>query len=153
MFEYQYPRPALTADCLLFSHNASGAPTLLLIHRGGEPFAGHWALPGGFVNPNETSKAAAARELTEETGVTIEEDVLTLVGIFDKPGRDPRGWTVSAAYSTTVDGEPRAQGADDAAEARWMPIDQVKELMQSNGLAFDHRDIIADTLRLKGLSQ
>lgn len=140
MPHYDYPRPALTADTLLFSTSASGERTLLLIRRGGEPFTGLWALPGGFVNEGETSRDAAMRELQEETGVAVSADALVPIGLYDAPGRDPRGWTISMAYALEMEGEPRAEGRDDAADARWWPTDRLPEL------AFDHAQIVADAL-------
>lgn len=139
MYQYQYPRPAYTADVLLVSHDENSRPMLLLIRRGGEPFRGSWALPGGFVDEGETSIEAARRELQEETGVALDStDGLKLVGVYDTPGRDPRGWTISAAYTIELPGMPLAVGADDAAEARWFPLSDLPSL------AFDHARIIAD---------
>ncbi len=141
MYEYKYPRPGYTADALIFSRNDARNLTLILIRRGNEPFLGSWALPGGFVNEGETSADAARRELQEETGLALDQTTdVSLVGIYDAPGRDPRGWTISAAYMTFLPGEPRAQGADDAAEAQWHKIAALPPL------AFDHENIIIDAL-------
>ena len=142
-----YPKPALTADIAVFSKGEGGVK-LLLIRRGGHPFLGCWALPGGFADAGETIERTAARELEEETG--LRDLPLRLVGIYSAPGRDPRGWTVSAAYAVCVEeGQLRAVAGDDAAEAKWF------DLIESNGavapvlpsgerLAFDHAQIIAD---------
>ena len=94
-----YPKPALTADILVFRREGTGLK-LLLIRRGGHPYLGKLALPGGFANENEPVEATAARELFEETGV--EGLQLQLVGIFSAPGRDPRGWVVSAADGAVI---------------------------------------------------
>lgn len=130
---YDYPRPALTVDLVLVSREAR--PRVLLIRRGNEPFAGAWALPGGFVNEGESLADAARRELHEETGVTV-GDLEQLYTAGD-PGRDPRGWTVSVAYLVRVNIEtltPRA--GDDAAAVGWHRLDKLPPL------AFDHGMIL-----------
>ena len=132
-FTYDYPRPALTADIVLLTHES--APNVLLIRRKKPPYEGCWALPGGFVDEGETLEQAAHRELIEETGVAVESlEQLFTVG---DPGRDPRGWTVSVAFIARVDAsavQPRA--GDDAAEAGWHPLADLPEM------AFDHRMIL-----------
>lgn len=143
MFTYKYPRPAFTADAVILSRDADGCRTILLVRRGNEPFAGRWALPGGFVNEGERAVDAAKRELEEETGVDIgDSDLLAHIGVYDTPGRDPRGWTVSAAYATELPGQPTAQGSDDAAEAQWHRVDNLPPL------AFDHDQIVTDVLNI-----
>lgn len=126
---YDYPRPALTVDVAIVTREAR--PRVLLIRRKNDPFAGSWALPGGFVDENERLADAARRELVEETGVTG-ADLEQLYTTGD-PGRDPRGWTVSVAYLAQVD--PAAilpAAADDAEEVGWHPLDALPQL------AFDH---------------
>lgn len=146
-----YPKPALTADICVFARSGAGWK-LLLVRRGGHPYLGCWALPGGFADQGETIEATAARELQEETG--LEGLQLRLVGIYSAPGRDPRGWTVSAAYGTRLEGQPEAVAADDAAEAGWfdvfLPEDgpAVAVLPEGRKLAFDHAQIIADAAAL-----
>ena len=115
-----YPRPSFTADVAAFAHDADGGLRLLMIRRGGHPSLGCCALPGGFVNPDEDADAAAARELEEETGVTGLP--LEQFGCYSAPGRDPRAWTVSAAYVACISEEVAAQANDDAADARWCPV-------------------------------
>ncbi|MFF3312640.1 NUDIX domain-containing protein [Streptomyces sp. NPDC002952] len=110
---------------------------VLLIERGWPPHKGRLALPGGHVDPGETSRAAAARELLEETGVHVDADDLTLIGIYDAPDRDPRGRYVTAAYLVTVPDNTTAHAGDDAAAVRWVP------LTDTGSLAFDHSEIVA----------
>ena len=136
MYTYEYPRPMLTADCMVTRGN-----DVLLVRRGNEPFRGCWALPGGFMEMDETIEHCAVRELQEETGLQVVESDLRLIGVYSTPGRDPRGRTVTAAYLLRLEsGEPKA--GDDAAEVRWWPLADLPPL------AFDHAQIINDALRL-----
>jgi 8-oxo-dGTP diphosphatase len=135
-YTYDYPRPAFTVDTVMFCGPAE-ARKILLVRRGAEPFAGTWALPGGFVDEDERPVAAARRELAEETGL-IWEGPLVPVGAFGDPGRDPRGWNVSAAYLGDIGMDSACVvPGDDAAEARWFFADNLPDL------AFDHAEIIA----------
>src|SRR5437868_12520283 len=110
---YAYPRPALTVDIVVLTDEAK--PRVLLIRRKAEPFAGRWALPGGYVDENEPLDAAARRELREETG--IEAATLEQVMACGDPGRDPRGWTVTVVHQTVVKADAvQPKAADDAAE-------------------------------------
>jgi 8-oxo-dGTP diphosphatase len=130
---YEYPRPALTVDVAIVTREAR--PRVLLIRRKKDPFAGSWALPGGFVDENERLDDAARRELEEENGVKV-EDLEQLYTAGD-PGRDPRGWTVSVVYLAQLKPEvvkPRA--ADDAEAVGWFPLDELP------ALAFDHAMIL-----------
>jgi 8-oxo-dGTP diphosphatase len=132
-FSYDYPRPALTVDLAITTREAH--PRVLLIRRKNEPFAGSWAMPGGFVDENERLPDAARRELEEETGVSV-ADFEQLYTAGD-PGRDPRGWTVSVVYLAQV--EPSALkpvAADDAEAVSWFPLDDLPPL------AFDHAMIL-----------
>jgi 8-oxo-dGTP diphosphatase len=138
-YTYVYPRPALTVDCALFAGQGDDR-RVLLIQRDKEPFAGRWALPGGFVEEGETLEAAARRELSEETGVSGIS--LEQFYTFGQPGRDPRGWTVSVVYVAQVnpaDHHPRA--ADDARNVAWFPVRGLPPL------AFDHDQIVAMACR------
>jgi len=120
-------------DIVLIKERRDG-PEILLIQRGHPPFAGHWALPGGFVDENEPLEAAARRELFEEAGVVPPE--LQQLGAFGDPGRDPRGWTVSVAFWTRIAGDVTPRAGDDASAARWWPLNALPPL------AFDHADIV-----------
>ncbi|MFE4539626.1 NUDIX domain-containing protein [Streptomyces scopuliridis] len=117
---------------------------LLLIQRDWDPFEGDWALPGGHVDAGETSRAAAARELEEETGVRVAAEELRQIGVWDQPGRDPRGRYVTVAYLAVVPADTKAAAGDDARTARWWRPDSLPPL------AFDHADIVAATLNLPG---
>ncbi len=131
---YEYPRPMLTVDAVVFA--GSGAERLVaLIRRKGEPFAGCWALPGGFVEMEETLEQAVARELEEETG--LRGVPLKQLGAFGDPGRDPRGRSVTVAYLGTLPEALPLRAADDAAAAEWFPTAAMPSL------AFDHGMIVA----------
>ena len=134
MYTYNYPRPMLTADCVVVNTRNE----VLLVRRGNEPFRGCWALPGGFMEMDETIEHCAARELMEETGIATPEADLHLIGVYSAPGRDPRGRTVTAAYALRVDNAAVAVAGDDAAETRWWPLTALPPL------AFDHDKIISD---------
>lgn len=128
----------LTADCVVVRHRAE----VLLVRRGNEPYKGCWALPGGFMEMDESIERCAVRELMEETGLAADEKQLRLVGVYSAPGRDPRGRTVTAAYLIDVEDDPQATAGDDAAEVRWWPVSALPPL------AFDHAEIIAAALAL-----
>lgn len=131
-----YERPAVTGDTVAVRRNA-GRREVLLVRRGREPFAGSWALPGGFAEPFEEPERAARRELAEETGL-VWDGPLACVGAFGKRGRDPRGWTISVAYLADIgDTDAPVEGSDDAVEAAWHPLDDPPPL------AFDHDEVLA----------
>ena len=142
-YTYEYPRPALTVDCVVFGFD-DGELKVLLIERGLEPFKGRWALPGGFVRVEEGLDDAARRELAEEAGLkNVFLEQLYTVGDID---RDPRERVVSVAYYALVKlADFDTKAATDAAYARWFPISKTPNL------AFDHAEILAMALtRLKG---
>ncbi len=143
-YTYAYPRPALTVDVVLLRPTEAG-PEVLLIQRRHAPFEGRWALPGGFVEPDEPLEAAARRELAEETG--LRGMALHQVAAFGDPGRDPRGWTVSVAFWGWVGTHPTPRAGDDASDARWWPVRDLPPL------AFDHAAIIAAALKAAGWSE
>jgi 8-oxo-dGTP diphosphatase len=129
--------PKLTADVVGL---ATEPPSVLLIRRRNPPFDGCWALPGGFVDERERTRHAAARELAEETGIAAGD--LRLVGVYDAPDRDPRGWTVSVVYLARFARQVAAAGADDADDARWWGLDELPPL------AFDHAEVVADAVAM-----
>lgn len=140
---YDYPRPALTVDCVVFGLDEEDLK-VLLIRRALEPFQGRWALPGGFVRMDESLDDAARRELQEEAG--IRPVLLEQLYTFGAPARDPRGRVVSVTYFALVKlSDHRVHAATDAREAAWFSFKDMPRL------AFDHADI-ADTAlqRLRG---
>ncbi len=142
MYTYQYPHPAVTVDMLILDKSGS-SPKILLIERRNDPFAGCWAMPGGFVDENEDISDAALRELREETSLT--DVALHQFGAFGKPGRDPRGHTITIAYWGIADNPQQASAADDAKNLKWYEINNLPPL------AFDHLEIIQAGLKKIGL--
>jgi len=140
MHFYEHPRPALTVDIVIFTLRENQLQ-VLLIQRLNEPYAGSWALPGGFVEIDESLENAASRELNEETGIT--EAFLEQLYTYGDPKRDPRGRVVSIAYYALIpaDAPVRAEGGSDAGQARWFPVDKLP------ALSFDHNEIVAYALR------
>ncbi|WP_282697356.1 NUDIX domain-containing protein [Streptomyces sp. CC208A] len=131
---------AVTVDLAVLTVR-TGRLHVLLVQRGQEPYAGAWALPGGFVLPRESAGTAARRELAEETGLpeaTVAGLHLEQLRTYTEPDRDPRMRVVSVAYTALVPDLPEPRGGGDAAEARWLPYDEVPPL------AFDHDRILAD---------
>jgi 8-oxo-dGTP diphosphatase len=142
-FTYQYPRAALTVDCVVFGFDEAELK-VLLIRRGLAPYKGKWAMPGGFVRVDETVDEAARRELLEETG--LKDVFLEQLYTFGTVNRDPRERVVSVAYYALVElAKHPATGASDASEAAWFPA------AQPPALAFDHADILQTaSQRLRG---
>lgn len=139
---YDWPRPAVTTDIAVFA-DRDGAPSILLIQREQNPFAGSWALPGGFHDEGETLEACAARELHEETGLVAGR--LRLFGTYSDPGRDPRGRTISVGFWTKVEeSSGKAVAGDDARACRWFALDSLPDL------AFDHDRMIRDAATALG---
>jgi 8-oxo-dGTP diphosphatase len=133
-YTYDYPRPAVTVDAVIVSREPK--PRVLLIRRKNPPFAGMWAIPGGFVDMDEPLETAARRELQEETGVRVQR--LVQLATFGDPGRDPRGRTVSVVYlglANPTQLKPKA--ADDAVEVGWHSLQRPPQM------AFDHAVILA----------
>ncbi|MBQ7489743.1 MAG: NUDIX hydrolase [Bacteroidales bacterium] len=136
-YTYEYPRPAVAADCVVFGFNGRELQ-VLLIERGNEPFKGCWAFPGGFMNMDETAEQGALRELQEETGLDINR--IKQLGAFTEVQRDPRGRVVSIAFYALVR-PAEVTGGDDAKEARWFALDDVPRL------AFDHDYILRKAMQ------
>ena len=173
-----YERPSVTADVAVFRETPVGHE-LLLIRRGGHPFLGKWALPGGFSEPGETVDETAARELREETN--LEGLPLTPFGFFSMPGRDVRAWTMSEGFAAILPADsPEPVAGDDARETGWFTVDSRWEsgvltlsfdgpeqfearltrdgayafsILDTGGLAFDHAHIIAQAMEKMGLLQ
>jgi 8-oxo-dGTP diphosphatase len=135
MYTYNYPRPALTVDCIVFGLDAQQELKVMLIQRDIPPFEGQWAIPGGFVQMDETLEQAALRELQEETG--IHDVFLEQLYTFGDLERDPRDRTVTVAYYALINlVEQQIQASTDARDAYWFPLSQIPKL------AFDHEQIL-----------
>ena len=120
---HKYPCPSVACDTALFAKEEDGTLSLLLIKRGGHPYKGMYALPGGFAQPGESLEETAARELLEETGVRTKGH---LVAICSAPGRDPRGWIISPVYAAVCD-RPQVKAGEDAAEADWWKVGSLEK--------------------------
>jgi len=148
------PNAALTADVVALLRSG-GEDRVLLVRRGSPPFEGSWALPGGFVDPDEDPQVAALRELGEETGLDLADVALRELGVYGAPGRDPRGRVVSSAWWVRLAdgadgadgaGAPAVAGGDDAAEAAWVPVSEALAGDERGQLAFDHAAVLRDAL-------
>ena len=136
-YTYEYPRPSVTTDCVIFGFDSEGL-SVLLIERGIEPFRGCWAFPGGFMQMDEDAETCARRELREETG--LDAEYVEQFATFSDVNRDPRGRTVTIAHFALVK-KSEVKGADDAAQAKWFPIGNIPPL------AFDHDRILRVALK------
>ena len=136
-FTYNYPRPAVTSDVAVL--RVEEVPEILLVQRKDPPFEGMWALPGGFMNMDETLEEAARRELEEETGIKAGE--LIRFDTYDKPGRDPRGRTITQVFVLIwKEGMGLPVAGSDAVSLDWFDLTGLPDL------AFDHKDIIRDVI-------
>ena len=133
---YKYPHPAVTTDCVIFGFDGANLK-ILLVERGIEPYKGKWALPGGFLNPDESAETGAIRELKEETG--LEPEYVEQFRAYTAPDRDPRERVITIAFLALVRLQD-VKGGDDAADARWFSVNHVPQL------AFDHDVILRDAL-------
>jgi 8-oxo-dGTP diphosphatase len=138
MYTYEYPRPAVTVDALVFRKTGTDVE-ILLIKRGNPPFKEMWAVPGGFIDMDETPETAASRELQEETGITGID--LYQYHTYGAVNRDPRHRTISIAYAGMIgNGLQQAKGGDDAAAAAWFSVNGLPLL------AFDHKEVVSDAI-------
>jgi 8-oxo-dGTP diphosphatase len=139
-YTYEHPRPSVTVDLVIFSSRPEGV-NILLIQRGREPFKDDWALPGGFIDMDESLEQSARRELVEETGLEI--DQVEQLGAYGDPKRDPRGRVISIAYWTLLPpgATQQVKASDDASRAEWFPVSDLPNL------AFDHASIIRDAIK------
>ncbi|MCK5075785.1 MAG: NUDIX hydrolase [Calditrichia bacterium] len=133
MYTYKYPRPMVTVDIILFRFFKENLE-ILLIQRKNNPFKEKWALPGGFIEMNEPLLEAAKRELKEETAV--DNIKLFELKTFGKPGRDPRGRTITVLYGGIINDSINIRAGDDAKNINWFNINKLPEL------AFDHNEVI-----------
>lgn len=133
---YRYPHPAVTADCVIFGYDDNNIK-VLLIQRGNEPYKGHWAFPGGFMNIDETAEQCALRELEEETG--LKDVKVEQFYTFTDVNRDPRERVISIAYYGKIR-LSNVKGSDDADDAQWFSLDEIPNL------AFDHDLVLSKAL-------
>lgn len=137
--DHDYPPVAVTVDLVVLTVREERFQ-VLTIRRGEEPFLEEWALPGGFLRPDEDLQEAAARELHEETSLSAHQVHLEQLATYGTPDRDPRMRTVTVAYLALAADLPTPTAGSDAADARWQPVDS----LLADGLAFDHARILRD---------
>lgn len=137
MFSYEYERPSITTDVIVHRDGK-----VLLIRRKNEPYKGMFALPGGYMEMDETLAESAARELREETGIVVEPDKLEFMAFGDNPKRDTRGRVVTAFFRINVDSDTRAIAGDDAEDIEWLDFDLLKNM----DIAFDHKQFILSSI-------
>jgi 8-oxo-dGTP diphosphatase len=142
-YSSEYPPFYVTADLVILSVRADELHALL-VRRGGEPYAGRLALPGGFVEIDENLEDAAYRELGEEAGVGRDDVILEQLAAYGDPGRDPRFRVVTVAWLALGANLPEPTAGSDAAEARWVPVAEALGPAAKAALAFDHDRILAD---------
>src|SRR5215831_9727697 len=139
-----FPHVAVTVDVVVLTLR-NRRLHVLLVERGAEPWRGAWALPGGFIHPDETLDEAAARELREETGVDASA-YLEQIGAYGDPGRDPRMRVVSVAYLAVLPQVAKLQGGTVAVAAELVPVEELVRPTPSRRLAFDHETILEDAI-------
>lgn len=142
-YNYNFPRPSLTTDCLIFGYNGQSLK-LLLVQRASEPFKNKWSLPGGFVKVTETTEQCAQRILLEKTG--LQKVFIEQLFTFSEPNRDPRGWTVSVAYYALINStQVETKIGRNTTDVQWFDWNELPSL------AFDHKKIVKMGInRLKG---
>jgi 8-oxo-dGTP diphosphatase len=136
---YEYPRPAVTADAVIFRLEEDETLEILLIERKNQPFQGLWALPGGFIDEQETLEQCVAREVQEETGLS--GIVFYQLESFSEPDRDPRGRTITVAFWGFCQENCEINAGSDALNARWFDLNHMPQL------AFDHEKIVKKALK------
>lgn len=139
-YTYEYPRALLCVDIIVLCKELNKT-SIILIERKNPPFENLWALPGGFIEMDETLEQSALRELKEETGLVFSG--LSQFAAYGNPGRDPRGRSISIVYYKIIDKMINPIAGDDAAKAKWIDIKEISEL------AFDHKTIVDDFLKKK----
>lgn len=132
-YTYDYPRMQVTVDAVILRAQEDG-DEILLIERKHAPYEGCWAIPGGFVDMDETLADAAKRELYEETGIVVEK--LVQIHTFDAINRDPRDRTISTVFLGFANEDATIKAGDDASTADWFSMDALPPL------AFDHEQIL-----------
>ena len=140
---YPYPRPSVTTDCVIFGFDGDGLK-VLLIERANEPYSGHWAFPGGFLDMDESAEDCAKRELFEETG--LNNVFIEQLYTFTQPNRDPRGRVITIVYYALIkQADYVITAGDDAKQAKWFSLNDIPQL------AFDHEEILQTAMiRIKG---
>lgn len=140
----KYPKPSVTADIIVRRKNIHGLIQYLFVVRKNEPYKDQFALPGGFLNENETGTECAIRELKEETGLSLLPSQLNIVHVADEKGRDPRGWTISLVHKCdlvlTMEDSTYLKASDDAKDLKWLERDFV--ISNPELFAFDHVEIL-----------
>lgn len=146
---HEYPNNAYTADIIVLTIR-NGKLSVLLVRRANPPFKDSYALPGGFVEVFESSEEAAARELLEETNITLDQAHMEQLKTYSTPGRDPRMRVITTAYLAFIPNLPNPVGGDDAKEAHFFAIEELAAFNPDNEegitLAFDHETILRDAL-------
>ena len=135
-FTYPFPKADHTVDIIILRKTSKFYDEVLLIERGGEPFKGKWAIPGGFINMDETLEQSATRELKEETHVA--GIIPTQFRTYGDPKRDPRGMVISTVFYAYLPPRAKVEADDDAASYKWASLGDLPEL------AFDHNKILKD---------
>lgn len=140
-YTYEYPRPSMTVDIVLFSPDKSH---ILCIERLKEPHKSSWALPGGFLELSETLKQSAVRELKEETNIELKVEDLKFVNIFDQVDRDKRGRVISCCFTAQLKDYKMPVAGDDAAKAEWILVGRL--INKEIPLAFDHYEMLMQAI-------